>query len=272
MAVRNFVEESLEHDEEIQGPVLLADNVQIMTEGNSTIAKETGPIVEQYNNVYCINTNDRIIFARTGINKDSTVEELTRTGLASGFWTERKGVRVSSEISHGIIFHSIKKGEIFNIHFDSGLKGTTGFFTAETKPIAGLFKFFGVMGFLLLLIGVLFSVIRIYGQSINILLLTFGSIFLVLAIVFAVIKKLVFSSPVAITLENTSNMTAVVRNLVETSKRVTIKDERTTEETINYTYDVIYLKVRFNEMVTSKQLQDFVHILKSEKIPLPAIM
>jgi hypothetical protein len=229
-------------------------------------------VVERYRNVHCINTNDRIIFARTGIDKDSDVKEQASTGLAHGFWMERKGALVTSEITHGIKFHAIRKGEIYNIHFESGLKGETSFLTAEIKPVSGLVKFFGILGFLLLLIGLIFSVIRIYPETTHILLITFGAIFLAFTLVLAVLKKLIFSSPVDITLGNTSNMTAVVRNLLESSKRVTIKDDRTIEETINYTYDVIYLKVRFNPLVTSKQLQNFVHILKTRKIPVPVIM
>ena len=74
-AIRNFVNESLDRDELIEGPILLADNVRIMTEGNSVIAKEEGPVVQEYNNVYCINTNQRIILASTGIFTSSKVTE-----------------------------------------------------------------------------------------------------------------------------------------------------------------------------------------------------
>ena len=267
-AIRNFVNESLDRDELIEGPILLADNVRIMTEGNSVIAKEEGPVVQEYNNVYCINTNQRIILASTGIFTSSKVKEQARTGLADGFWMERKGAKVSSEISHGFIFHAIKKGEIYNIQFDSGLKGQTSFFTAEAKPISGLLKVSAVLGFLLLLLGLIFSAIRIPGAA-SALLITFGAILLAVAIFMAIIKKLLFSSPVNITLENTSNLTAVIRNILEKSRSVTIENEKMNKETINYIYDEIYLKIQFNEIVTSKQLQDFVHILTVREISIP---
>jgi hypothetical protein len=257
IAVKEFVEEFLEPDEHIESPVLLADKVEIMEEGNAIINEEKEPAVQSYKNIYCINTNKRIILASTGIFTTSHTEPFNKTRLASGILEEQRGAKVNSRVSHGFIFHAIKKGEIFNIKFNSGITGRSSFFTAELKPLSGLIKFIAVIGFLLLVIGLAMGFFLVQQP----LMITFGIILLIIAIIASLIKVLRFSSPAEIVLENENNLTVVIHNCLEKSKQMTLENGKATEEKTRYVFSDIFLKIDFTEMVTSKQLQDFIHTL-----------
>lgn len=258
VAIKEFVQEFLDADEKIESPILLADKVEIMTEGNDVIAEEEEPAIQTYEGVYCVNTNKRIVLASTGIFRSSYTESYKKTRLSSGIWQEENGAKVTSRVSHGFIFHTIKKGDIYNMKFNSGITGRSSFFAAEMKLLPGLIKLIAAIGVILLIAG--FGLGFLYGST-NVLMVAFGIILAAVAFLLFLIKPLKFSSPAEIILENENNLTMVIHNSLEESKEETLENGKITKEITKLILNKIFLKIDFTETVTSKQLKDFVHSL-----------
>lgn len=252
--VEQFTREFLDHDERIQKPILYADSVTITDSGNPVAVEPKGKLRE-LRDVYCINTNKRMLFASTGITTNTEVEEVEgNTGITGEMWKEAKGAKVSSEVSHGYTFYSVQKDHVHNTRFQSGMSSRTEFFAAKVFPFL-LTVLLGLFGIILLMIGLA----GVIGLSF------LGGLLLLIAIFLYLYRTMKYSSPIHVDLGMRNSLIVVFKNSLDTNKKVQYRGEGLEREEINSDYQYIFLSIQFSEAVTTQELSDFIIRMKRKK-------
>ncbi|NIU83694.1 MAG: hypothetical protein GWN64_09535 [Candidatus Thorarchaeota archaeon] len=252
--MEQFTRNFLDHAERIQKPILYAESVTITDQGNPMAAEPKGKLRE-LRDVYCINTNKRMLFASTGITTSTEVEEVEgNTGIVGELWKEVKGAKVLSEVSHGYTFYSVQKDEVQNTRFQSGMTARTEFLTAKVFPFV-ISVLLGLFGFILLMLGLAGMV----GLSL------LGGVSLLLAIVLYLHRTMEYSSPIQVDLGMRNSLIVVFKNSVDISKMMQFRGGSMELEEINSEYTYLFLSIQFSEAVTTQELREFIVRMKTKK-------
>lgn len=243
--VLNFLKNFLAPGEEILGPVLYAKNILISEKGNPEAAILYEPVIGKVTDVYCINTNKRILFVNVGIRSDAGVDK-TQTSLATGIWKEEVGGRVWTKISQGYTLHSIVKGEVYNYRFSSNLVAEAEFPVSQAYP--------RILALLLIILG---SVLMIIGVMIPILLIL-GIILLVIGIFLYGYRTLITPNSIDAVLTQSNKMIIVLKNTLPIER---IDNTADNSSTIRSEYKYLFLEIEFSETTTAEEMSKFARSL-----------
>jgi len=156
---REFVSEFLAEGEEIEGPLILAEAVDVYTDINKAtgLPRPDAEPIASFKNVYVVNTNKRFIIAYRGLVREGEVSDTSAyEGYREGIWKVERTRKVVMDVEDRTGVFSIDKGET-KVSFKLGLKATSTFTTGISKPyLASLLA--KVLGILFLLAGALLAV------------------------------------------------------------------------------------------------------------------
>ncbi len=245
--VINFLKGFLKPNEEISGPILYAKKVLISERGNPEAAILEHPTLSEIRDVYCINTNERLLFVNVGIRSDSEVRN-ERVNLSTGIWEEEVGGRVVARISQGYVLDSIIKGRVFNFRFSSSLVAEAEFPVSQASP--------RILAILLLALGLLIMFVGILS---NLSMFALGVVMGVLGIYFYYKRKLIIPSNIDALLKQSNTMVIVLQNIIPVSRLDKANEAR--EEEVKSVYKYLYLEIEFSETITAEEMSEFARAL-----------
>ncbi len=247
--LETFIKNFLSIDEKIEGPILFSKKAVISSNGDPSAAIIKEPLIMSINNVYCINTNKRIIFASSGIQYDVSAKKVDgKTGLALGIWSEEKGAEISTKISHGYVFYSILKEKVYNIRFASRFVSETTFPVAQAIP--------QVLATIMFILGVLMLII---GFMSSLLLVLFGVVCIIAGAILFTVRSLKTPQAIGVALKQQNTMIIVLRNVIPERKIVETGEKKS--ETIHSKYSYLYLHIEFSEAVTAAEMSELAQVL-----------